>query len=1370
MPVGTTVLVRIAVRSPPTIAAPRSAPRFVEDYAHHTPEPAAGQSRLRKRSTNVWSNAYRRFCTYPNGASGEIRLKGHATWTRLSETVRNLSGKIRPSFRWQLIFVTVFLVVAHGRLLLENASSCAMWGNYALPCTRDQYLAWIHWNPPLTVWQPLAGMGSLFPLPFSTELARTTFYYPAFGLSELVGPAPAAAWLTILSTVFLATTFLLWTRTVVRDNWGRFAALILLIAGPFQLQLYGNGDYALFIAEAFVFLSIYLLYRAIYEPARRWSYFPASLVSLIVSFGQVQVFFLGLPLYAAFLVLYVVPWGEGTLRARLSKLSALALRFLTLPFLLAPLLVPVLTSPPFRIGPTSAYANPLLVFSHLSATPESVFFMLGYLWTPGTSLTNNSGYVMVLSASNSTVAILWTVTGIALVLLVWAGVLFFRDRRGTAFLALALLAAFFGSGTEGPLGPLNTYLYLHLPGYQEVNASYFWDWMVVVPVTALALGVLVERIRESPTSREPSAPDSEGSATTMHIRESRFFLRSGPTLRSSGLKLLTVGLVVIVGTTLVIPYAVGAQYGPVQSRTIGIQTVPYPKDYATIPGTLSHLVGSSYAGVAVLNPSRAWYLYNSTTVVPNYFYYYPTVREPVIPSYNTAPVASSYYAYWAYEELYSNSSAYVGQLLAVSGIGYLLVFYGSQPIPAYLFASYDGTNVSHLLQYQHGMVRSVSSKDFAIYKNLYFTSTAVSLSGASLVAGGYSELDAMAYGGLNLTEQGVWFASDLPRGGCDPYTAHASVVYTASVNSLEGLGLACTARASSDPTDFLMGDHTIYDGWASSFSSLGGALGQPIIDAWPSPLAVSSQGRHSTSLPIDVGSCVSCRLWILVRFASDGGGLQFVWEGHTWTISTNRSWSGENNSMIWVQLPFQPISGGGTLSIVSLSGLNAIGDVYVASPVAVADWLSNLTANKPIVLATPGHEMAPPVLSRVGQQWNYCGLETVDSLSRSSICFQTSPTAPIDFNLSLPDRNPGWLSLLVRASSNALIQIGPDYNQSVGFDTLNGNQSQFPMGWIRVPIGSGEISPNGTLPLRLASGALAVSEFVYAPQSAFPAFRLATAPPPVLNESYTSLSATTGALNVTLGNESAGVQELAGTLEFSSQQYHQWLGSVVMNRSSETSYDLSVTYSVSSGIIANLDGIELSGSGEVGSNQFTSSLFALRTGPGGPTSTLNLYSSSSTPVGSVNAAFVIRISYGTFPANSTLSNVDPSTSWNVTPTPTGYELSGGPASMVLVRVPFYPSLELTRSGSQLVPAFGSVDSLIVGTEDFSHFTVVTKAAGALELGLVIMGVTLAAWIAAEFLWYRYRPRKEQIHRERSDREKRELRGRWRPVIGRSGHR
>lgn len=1278
-------------------------------------------------------------------------MKGYATWTRLSETARNLSGKIRPTFGWQLILVAAFLVVVHWRLLFQNVSSCAMWGNYALPCTRDQYLAWIHWNPPLTVWQPLAGMGSLFPLPFSAELARTTFYYPAFGLSELVGPLQAAAWLAVFSTVFLAATFLLWTRTVIRDHWGRFAALVLLIAGPFQLQLYGNGDYALFIAEAFVFLSIYLLYRAICESARRWGYFPASLISLIVSFAQVQIFFLGLLLYVAFLILYVVPWGEGTLRARLSKLSALALRFLTLPFLLAPLLLPVLISPPFRMGPTSAYANPMVVFAHLSATPESLFFMLGYLWTPGTSLSDNTGYVMVLSASNSTMALLWIVAGIALVVLVWAGVLFFRDRRGIALLSLALLAAFFGSGTQGPLGSLNTYLYLHLLGYQEVNASYFWDWIVVVPVTALALGVLVERIREGPTSREPSAPGSEGHATTLHIRGLRFSLRSRPTVQSSGRKLLTAALVVIVGTTLIIPYVTGAQYGPVQGGTIGIQTIPYPNDYATIPSTLSHLVGSNYAGVAVLNPSRAWYLYNSTTIVPNYFYYYPTVREPVIPSYNTAPVASSYYAYWAYEELYSNSSAYVGQLLALSGIGYLLVFYGTQPVPSYLFASYDGTNVTHLLQYQHGISRLVSSNDFAIYKDLYFTSAAVSLSGTSLVAGGYSELDAMAYGGLNLTQQGVWFASDLPQGGCGPYIARASVVYTASVNSLEGLGLACTARASSDPTDFLAGDHTIYDGWASSFSSLGGALGQSIIDAWPSPLAVSSQGRHSTSVPIDAGTCPSCRLWILVRFASDGGGLTFVWGGDYWTIPTNRSWSGENNSMVWVQLPFQPISGGGTLRITSLSGLNAIGDVYVASPVAVADWLSNLTAHKPIVLATPGHETAPPFLSHVGQQWNYCGLETVDSLSRSSICFQTPPTAPIDFNLSLPDRNPGWLSLLVRASSNALIQIGLDHNQSVGFDTLNGNQSQFPMGWIRVPIGSGEISPNGTLPLRLASGALAVSEFVYAPPSAFPAFRLAP-PPPVLNESYTSLSATTGALNVTLGNGSAGLQVLAGTLRFSSQQYHQWLGSVVMNRSSDASYDLSVTYSVSPGIIADLDGIELSGSGEVGSNQFTSSLYALRSGPGGPTSTLNLYSSSTGPVGLVNATFAIRIGYGTFPVNSTLSNLEPGPSWNVTPTTTGYELSGGPASVVLVRVPFYPNLELTPSSSQLVPAFGSVDSIIVGAGNFSHFTVETRAAGALELGLVILGVTLGAWMAAEFLWYRYRSRKERVQRERSEAE------------------
>ena len=1262
-------------------------------------------------------------------------LRGLPVRTKLLEAARDLWCRVTPFVGLQLLVVVVFLLITQWRLI-ENVTGCVVWANYTLPCTQVQYLTWVQWNPPLGVWRPLAGMGGLPTLPFSTTLEGATYWYPAAGLSDLIGPSEAAAWYAVLSVLFLAAAFLLWSGTVIRRRAGRFAALLLIIAGPFQLQLYGNGDYALFVAEAFTLLSIYLLYHAIHEVRRRWLFYPASFACLIVSFAQVQIFLLGFILYAAFLVLYVVPLGEGPFAARLKILGGLALRFLALPLLLCPLILPALFSPPFGLGPASSYANPLLIFRHFSATPQSVFFMLGYLWTPGTALTDYTGYAMVMSASNSTLADIWTVLTIVLLLSVWGGILLFRDRRGIAMLALALLAALFGSGTQGPLGPLNTYLYLHLAGYQEINASYFWDWMIVVPATALALGVLVERISEASALGQPSTSAPRHEAVPRGIAEAlRSFLRHRPTLRPVTLRALALGLALLLLTTIVLPYTIGSQNGPVQGGTVGIQTVAYPNDYASIPGSLTHLVGSSYAGVAVFNPTRAWYLYNSSSVVPNYFYYFPTVRSPIIPSYNTAPVASGFYSYWAYEALYSNSSTYVGQLLALSGIGYLLVFYGTQPIPSYLFASYAGTNVTRVLEYQHGITRVVSSKDFAIYKDLYFTSAAASLSSFSLVAGGYSELDAMAYAGLNLSQQGVVFASDLPEGACTRYLERTSAVYTASANALEGLALACSARSTSDPVDFLSGDHTVNDGWVSSFSSEGGALGETIVEAWPSPLAVTFGRGHATSVPVTIGTCRSCRLWVLVRFAPGDGELRFDWAGSAWSVNTTQTWSGTNNSMIWVQLPFQPGPGQGALVFTSLSGWNAVGPVYVAAPETVSSWLANLSATKPVVLTQPGATLAPPNATAPGQSWYYCTLQTIESFERSSLCFQAMGSQSVDFNLTLLRGQVGTLSLLIRSTSYADLEVTSSSRPLFGFQTDDSKLSTFRMGWVRVPSGPGELSSTGNLSLRLVSGGEYLSEVIFTPDSFYGP--LVPAPGgPLLTSPVIGRTPLVSGFNFTLASGGGSAQELAGNIHFQSPGNNYYLGRVTLSRTSLVRYDVAITYDVSPGLTITLDGVPMGGNGTAGPTQVNSSMYTITLGSSWTSSSLQFFTAGATAETSVNATYTITVQYGVLPVHSNLSNMERSGAWTIQPDSNGYRLSGDAASLILVRVPYYPVLTVGTSGYAIAPAFGSVDSLIIGSGNVTELTISTTVERYLLLGYEILGLTMAVWIATEYLWLR----------------------------------
>jgi hypothetical protein len=1223
------------------------------------------------------------------------------------------------------------IIVAINWRLVENSAGCVTWSNYLLPCSSEQYAAWL---PLYATWLPLPGLGGPTALPFTNIIGDLTSFYPYAALSQIIGPAHAAAAYAVLASLFFAGSFILFAGSIIKDFWARIVATIALVAGPFQFQLYVNGDYVLFTAEAFVFLAIYFLWRSIRQPDHRWVYYPSSLGCLLLSLGVIQTFELGFVLYAIFLALIILLEMGSSVRQKLGRLGKLALRFLLVPLLLLPLILPAVESPPFSLNPTSSFSNPVTIFSNYSANPGAVFLGLGYVSSPGSGFVNNVGFAMIAATTSTSLAAVWLALTITLVLLVWTGVILLRDRRGIYLLGLSIGASLLGSGSQGPLGGFNTYLYLHLTGYQAVNGSYYWDFAFVVPFFALGLGVLLERVGQA--RAESGRATRSGETNEPEVGPPRLGrLPWWPSKLGRASRPIGIAVATLLVLVIVIPYSVGAQNGPNDGQTLGIQIAHYPSDYSEIPGDLSSLVGPSYAGVAVFNPSPQWNLTGAATVQSNYFLVWPTERVPDVPSYNYFPFSSALYTYWVYDQLYSNQTRYAGEFLALMGVGFLLVFYNTQPYPGYLAPWSEGVNVSQRLIYQTGIIPVVTSRSFAIYQDLYFSGSAESLDSLSLIAGGYSELNNIAYAGVNVVNQATLFASDLPPNQCANYLSRTSEVFAESANALEGLGLNCMANYSLSAGAWASGSDLTTQGWTSSYSYTAGAIGTSVVESWPTPLAVTDGGPHAANLPIDAGNCPACQIWALVRIKGDGGSLSFSWRDQSWILQTDRAWDGINNSMEWVQLPFQQVSGSGTLRITSLSGVNAIGNVYVASPAGLASWLTNLSATKSVMVTLSGGEMAPPILTNSGQAWNYCGLQSLDSIDRTSLCLQSLSGPPISVSLSLPGDTPGELSLLVRSTSFADLEVGSSASRTFGFDTTDSNLSTFRMGWLRVPVSSSDFGPNETLSLTLERGVVFLSEIVYAPLTTYGQFQ-SLENPPVLSGGVATRTPTVTQFNVSASGPTAGYQTIAGDIQFTSPGANQYLASVTLNRSRPIVADVGLEYTVSPGLILNFDGIRLAGSGDVGFSQYSSSLLSVgaRANPG--SSNLTFYSSLSNTSTEVNASFSIQFAYGTMLLNSSLSNVESGTNWTVTSTTDGYQLAGGPASLVLVRVPFYPTLAVSPSSFALEAAFGSVDSIIVGSVNSTHFTVTTKAAAALTLGLEIMGGTFAAWVAAEFLWVR----------------------------------
>lgn len=1034
---------------------------------------------------------------------------------------------------------------------------------------------------------------------------------------------------------------------------------------------------------------------------------------------------------ALFMIYYSVSSFQGPLTVRFKQLGGLSLRFLALPLLLAPLILSLIGSP-VDIGPSSPYAPPLSTFVSYSVPPTSVFLMMGYVGGPIPP--NFLGYQMVAFSAGSDVAYIWMAFIVGLVLVVWLGLLILKDGRGYFLLGIATVGSLLGSGPYGPFGVVNVYLYLHLTGYQVINASYFWDWMLVVPSLSAGLGVLIERMVEltalGNSGHLEFGPGVEPGCNTSLLRKRTPRRR----LRPSILYLAGTIIAVFAIVSSSLPFAVNAQNGP-----LGIQTIPYPSDYAQIPALLERLIGPSYAGVALFNPDVNWFLSNPSHAIPNAFFLYPTVRTPGLPFYTAPPFPGNFYNYWVYKEFYTNATRYVGELFGAEGVEYFLVLYGTQSAsfyPYFLQFSY-GKNASQLMNYQDGIIPILTSKTFAVYRNLYYSSVAASLSNISMVAGSYSELNAMAYAGINLTSQGIIFPSDIPPGDCSKYLERVGRIYAEATNNLYSLALTCSTVTFSNPVaDISAGSQS----WQSSYQD----FGRPIWDAWPTPLATTYGSSYPIYVPINAQGCSSaCSLWLPISFSGDGGLLKFQWRTGSWTVNTSRGWLGSNNSVAWVNLPFAAVQGTGDLRITSISGWNAVGTIYVASTTELSSWLENLYNSTPVYLLTSGETLQEPRTTSKGQFAGYCSLSIAGALGEKSLCLQAYGSTPLPLNLSLPDVSHGELSMLVEAIGTVTFLVDADHRQIYGFNTGNYNPANATMSWLRVPVNLTETTSNATLPLQIANGTAYISEIVFVPTGSYGTQSLALPGTNITLQSKYSTSTVT-AFNVSIVRVSSTKSMISGAIRFrNAASCYDSLGNAIFRLATPLNSDMVIQYGISPGILIGVEGDELGGNDTAGPVQYGS---AFSSTPSGLNRSILFVSFSAygCETDSIVAAnFTIWIEFAHMSLAMNVTDISRGANWTVSASDNGYSLEGGPGRIVLVRVPYFSDLTVTAKNVELCAALGSIDSIIWDQDNATSIIVTPATQKLLNSGYAVMGLSLVAWITVEYLWNRHRIRVDQ---------------------------
>ncbi len=1219
---------------------------------------------------------------------------------------------VRRPLVWQTAGLTLIALGILGVALLRF-DSYVTFGNLELPYTVGQYRALL---VPPGVWTPYQYYGFPTPAPFVDLVHYPTEVLPLALLAIALGPVVAAKIFLVVSTVFLGVAFLLFARSFVRTPWGQFLAAAFLLAGPFQLALYGQGDFQQFVSEGLIFLGLFCLWRAAERPATRWAWFPLSLWLLVLSVWSLQMFTLGVALYLVFGAVYLLRAHPRPGAGRAA--AAFYARFGMLPVLLGPLVVTVLLGA-LNLGASSPQALPLPTFVQYGAPPWRIFFLFGYF---------NINFNLVAQV-NFDLAVGWSLAVGALLALVWIGGIVTRDRRIVLFFAIALGASFLGADAQGPLGPLNVWLYLHVTGLQALNASYYWDWMVVAPVYALAVGALYETLRAR--SVAPTVPLRGPLRPIVGIVRRRF---PRPRLQRY-YRNATLALVVTVVLVAAVPYGTLAQY----EGSAGMHSINYPADYGSIPPLLAGLVGGGYAGVALFNPDVNWFLFNSTHPVQNVFFLYPSVRTVGISTYGSYPTPSNTFAYWVYQQFYSNTTRYAGALFATIGVEYFLVFDGAQSASDYpgTFLNFSyGQNASRLMADQVDVVPVYTSASFVLYRNLFYGGVAAPADHLSLVAGDYTELDAIAYAGVNLTDQAFLYPTDLTPTGCAEELPRVDRVYAPNPNALFGIALPCSALASIDPVAAASPDLSPSQAWAPSTR----VQGVPsVVDAWPGTLAVSDGGRHVLEIPVGGAGCGGgCRLWLPVRFGATGGSLAFSWGGASETFRTGEGYDGVNNSMVWVELPFVLGAGGGTLTVTAISGWNAIGSLLVEGPAldgpgAVLGEVARDLPNASFFQVTPSvtiDRVDPGSYGPAGGQGGYYAASTSGfDPAGSSLLLQDLVPGPIALPLSVAGAPlPGWLSLLVREGVPGTFRVSAG-GQNVTFGYLGpatGDPNAW--SWDRIYVNGSSRAFGAPAQVTLESGALYLAEVVYVPAEWSPGVA-PIVPGPSLSVSGVAVGPGVRNLTVTTTPDPWGTR-ISGEGQFPPGAGPGPYATVTLSGSVPAADEVAVAANVSTGLLLSVDGQAIGGTSGGEFDLLPNPIPPAGTGGGATEVTLDVSAGGPTgPIGTANFSLTL----GSSSAGTTVpfGDLGSAANMSVGSDSAGYSLTDPSGNgLLLVRVAFYAGLVPT-DGATLAPALGSLTTLVWNPERATALFVTPSDANAYAFSIGLVLAATAGWVAVE---------------------------------------
>ncbi len=752
----------------------------------------------------------------------------------------------------QLGIITLFLaltILIEYKALIYNGF--VEWGNTQLPITVNSLTA----LPQGITWHPFANGGAPAISPI-LEFLGSSYSIMLFIFGGYWNITAAVKILYVFFLTFYAYTFFLLTNAFSKSVLSRIVATIFVVVNPASLSCITEGNLNWFFWIGFLFLSIYFLHRSVINNAInvKIKYYLLSSLFFTLTLGSPMVYYLGVPIYFLFLFIFVDTKTLNKQRNTIKKFvkeSIIALGFLlgeSSFFIYDFFRSPVLPSSPIARSLTGYILYSKNVWSVLTMNADPAHPITQYLNPLG------SGFIS-----------LWVGTIYVLVIFtIFYGALF-RNKK-ILFLSIILLTgSLFAAGAASPIASLNIYLYEHMLGYQLLNDSYMWDFILISPTFSLIVAILLDEVLKNPTK--------------YNERFKGYIVKIAP--------------FALLSLVIIPPIAVQNYYEP-----SGINSYEAVSSYANLALQLHSLIGSSYQAFSLF-PATVGITFNNSSVGFSNPLLYP--NEPariVVPTYWSAPLSpDGFYAYFAYNQFNNKNTYYLSQLLGIVGVKYFVTLNNVDGL---------GNTESALMQSQKNISLIYKTKYYNIYKNNLNVPIAVNVNYFTIMPSNYNMMLYAANIGINISGMAIVFTQDINSENFNIVINNTKTIIINGNDSLISIALGKYINMS-DTINVLKyinpQNANISQVWTSSTSMYN----------WPySPNSLILENAYpfiltDSKTPLIINQTLPSlgkyNLWVYVMESPEPGAkLQFNINGALYNVSTYNGTS--PGTFFWIKIPF----------------------------------------------------------------------------------------------------------------------------------------------------------------------------------------------------------------------------------------------------------------------------------------------------------------------------------------------------------------------------------------------------------------------------------------------------------------------------------